>query len=1059
MTSKKQNFYVYRASAGSGKTYTLSLKYIAQLLKGDSRTEHRKILAVTFTNDAAAEMKGRILEYLKQLSEGCAGDFLDNLKIELPSALAADDNVIRQRAAVAFNAILHDYSNFHVTTIDSFFQQVVRNFAKELGIGSRFDIELNTDLPVKEAVKALIDETTEDLRNEVFRKLTDFVEHKFEENSWSIERDLQSFGKIIFKEVFQKNHKIIINDFKNNPLKIKQSMDNCREMRKDFENKINSFIDEFNATNKSELDSFLQTLDIGQKVTSGNMTTYFRNLRKDFCLMPTAKGMIALYEYFSVGNSSSYVFMDIFKYHKDMLPLYNSACLFLRFIHQLILIEDIAEKVSIQNSEQNRFILANTGQILSSLLQNGDAAFLFEKIGAQIENIVIDEFQDTSALQWQNFRVLIQEILSSGTRFGLLVGDVKQSIYRWRGSDWRILNNIEEELGNYAVYRNLDTNHRSARNIIEFNNNLFSTIVSLLQPGENADLPYKKAYIDVEERVARTTNGFVSVEFIKPNGNSYKNEGSNLMIDSLAIKTHELLQNGVNQSEICFLCRKNKQVRQIAAELPAAYSKLFPESSERIFIISEDAYLFGSSRVLRILISALRTINDPADSVSLAELSFLLSEDKQNFFNNDVAKKLLETYEIVEQANSSSSSGNLYGLIEELIRSFSLTSLPENSPFLFAFMDRLTDYVSRNQSDIGRFLDYWDEKLSKETLPVPTGKNDRRDGILALTVHKSKGLQFHTVVVPFVDWGMAEKSSPFKQNIVWSECSDKEKPFDFSLLPIEYNSQMENSLFADAFDTETQNLKMDNLNVLYVALTRAECNLIILAKRPSDNHNTLNIQDLLFDSFADKLDNNGKYQIGVIEKSRIQSIIDNNHITTLYDPQIHNFNPFLLTEERIFATNDDEEVIGDKISRGNIIHHIFENIDPYKPLKESIKIAIDQVISTGELNETERQEYNEYVNRFFEQQGINPSCERSWISDQYKVLQEKSIITKDGKEYRPDLVLIDNDFNATVVDFKTGRRDPGHNRQLDHYISLIRRMNNFKSVDGKLWYLLENETN
>ncbi|MDR2731923.1 MAG: UvrD-helicase domain-containing protein, partial [Fibromonadaceae bacterium] len=409
----------YRASAGSGKTYTLALKYIGQLLKGDPKTTHRKILAVTFTNDATGEMKERILAELYDLAYPRENNiFLENLKKELPKF---KEETIRENSKIALNAILNDYSNFNVTTIDSFFQKIVRNLAKELGIGSRFEIEMDTKMPIKEAVR----ETINDESN--INDLINFVEHKFENEKWSIQRDLEDFGHNIYKENFQKNEEKLLKQLEKEPNKIANLIAECKKIKNEFENKMAEFADRFFAF-CAEND--LSEADFYQK--SKGLPGYFKKIKdKNYADEPNS--------YAKKESKCNDLLVQTENYRTEHSTLYNSAGLLLKYIHQLKLLNAISQKTSAKNKEENRFILAGANQLLSGLIGEQDSSFVYEKIGSQIQGIIIDEFQDTSELQWKNFRNLISEVLANN-RFGMLLGDVKQSIYRWRNSDWKILN-------------------------------------------------------------------------------------------------------------------------------------------------------------------------------------------------------------------------------------------------------------------------------------------------------------------------------------------------------------------------------------------------------------------------------------------------------------------------------------------------------------------------------------------------------------------------------------------------------------------------------------------
>ncbi|MDR1813839.1 MAG: UvrD-helicase domain-containing protein [Tannerella sp.] len=853
---KSQNIYIYRASAGSGKTYTLALKYIRQLLMGDPKTAHRGILAATFTNDAAGEMKERILDYLHKTSEGNAGAFLENLKQELPETLRNDEKEIQRRAGIAFHAILHDYSNFHVTTIDSFFQTIVRNLARELGIGSRFDIELNTELPVKEAVSAVISEASD--KSVILARLMKFVEHKLEDDKWSIERDLQSFSRFIFDETFQRNESAINSAFGKDPDKTANAVTLCKQFIAVYDLKMSAFADRFFAKGIPEEDFYY---------TSKGLPSYFEKIKKrDYADPNRYVDKVLCRDAGKTGDDQCYDLLietENFRTGNRNLDKYNTAKLFLKYIYQLELLKDIAEKINEQNAEQNRFILAHTNQLLSGLIGDRDTSFIFEKTGAQIQSVVIDEFQDTSELQWKNFKALISEMLSTGS-FGMLVGDVKQSIYRWRNGNWKILNDIENEFGDQAVYRSLQTNYRSSKNVIEFNNKLFSETAKALQGNESDDRkPFAKAYKDVEQQQHKESEGYVSVDFVP----AIKEEYDRVVMETIADKVFMLLEAGVCQGDICILCRNNKHIRLIANELPLIFAEKYPDSGEKIRIISENAYQLGSSAAVNMIISALRIIDEPENPVPAASLFLKTSGNDVASLSKTAVQALIEDVLKLKMLS-------LYDLVIELCGKFFDGNAGAD---VFAFIDKLTDYLSRNTPDIGKFLDYWDEKLSSETLPLPV--KGVRDGILAMSIHKSKGLQFHTVIMPFTDWSMAEKSSPFKENVVWCESADKQPPFNFPLLPVEYGALMENSFFGAEYVEETYNQQMDNLNVLYVALTRAEKNLLVITKKPSPTGTTLTIQDFIMEYTKSE-----HYEKGTVEKHDEQREEQQNAITVTFNP-------------------------------------------------------------------------------------------------------------------------------------------------------------------------------
>jgi ATP-dependent exoDNAse (exonuclease V) beta subunit len=717
---------VYRASAGAGKTYTLALQYIKLLLTGwDVRTAHRSILAVTFTNDATAEMKERILLFLSDMAKGRD---LRGIDKELPKFSQEE---IRENAGAALHGILHDYGRFNIMTIDGFFQQVTRSLAKELGVGTRLNIELDTEIPVYDAVKALIAESSQD--NSLLSQIESYLEDKLENSKWDIEKELRNFGHKLFNEKFQEKESALDKQLKENPQKINDTINACRE------------------------------------IIAANM-----------------ENEIAL----------------------------NSAEFILKYIHQLELIDRIAEQVQLQNADKGRFMLAQTQQLLSELLQEGDASFVFEKIGSTIRHVLIDEFQDTSSLQWKNFQSLLAELDAAGGR-NLIVGDVKQSIYRWRNSDWSILNDM-------PIGTVLGTNYRSKKEIVDFNNSVFTAMGEMLAKEYDSELggilkssdmesenPFRKAYDKslVEQQAQQGEGGSVDLSFVTlpPRKQSIK-------FEYIQEQFLDALHKHKGSDDICILCRTNAQVREVAENLIAyGYAN----------IISEDAFQLKSSKDLQLIIAALRLANNPQNNLYMAEVQALR--------DNNIPQSL-QRIELPENAGKMP----LYDLVNEVCRIFNVAP----SAYLYVFLDNLIDYSRKEVSDIENFLKYWEDKIQNMSIPTPQNTN----GIRIMTIHKSKGMEFDTVIIPFCQGDMAKKHG----DLIWCSPSyDAAPPFDLAVMPVPYSEKMKQSIFSKEYNKETEMLWMDNLNTWYVAFTRAKKNLIVFCKEPSKTGKSLTIEKML----------------------------------------------------------------------------------------------------------------------------------------------------------------------------------------------------------------------
>ena len=990
-----KNFKIYRASAGSGKTYTIALKYIAELLK-NPQFAHSQILATTFTNDAAGEMKERILSELCGLIDGENAAFLENLQKE--TNLSKEN--IRKNAKIAYEAILDDYGNFNISTIDSFFQKILRNLARELGINSQFDIEMDINLPTKEAVKAVIANSV--ANTNIQDKIVKFLEHKLEDEKWNIQKDLESFAKNIFKEEFQRREK----ELQGQTEKIYKSIEECKKIKRDFNEQMCEFAESFSWQDKS---NFYQ----GEKGVIG----YFKKIRDGEYSEPNSYvNQVLCGDKCKNGDIEN---LELLKktetYRSENIRKYNSAKLFLKNIHSLSLLEDISKEITNQNKEKNRFMLAKTNQLLCEIMGGTDTPFIYEKIGTNIKSIVIDEFQDTSTLQWKNFKPMLKNVLDEN-KFGMLVGDVKQSIYRWRNGDWKILNNIDndENFAENAEFINLEKNWRSAENLVNFNNNLFENI------SKKSDCDIKKAYENVRQEI-NENGGFVSIDFV-PSGklwNTYETEdGENTMINAIAGKVKLLLENAVEQSDICILCREKKQIRKIAEDLP----KILPE----VKIISEEAYKFEASREISMIILALQIINEPKNPIPQTNLLLKWGKIKKEELKIDEIEKL--TNELLDI--KALSKLPIYDLVIKLCNDFKFNNDSKSADFLFAFMDKIVDYSAKNTNDISAFLEYWDEKLKDEALPMPTKKDDRRDGILLMTIHKSKGLEFHSVIVPFVDWSLGEYSAAFKENMLW--CSGKTAPFDVPLIPIEYKKEMSVSQFSDDYECEKLAQNMDNLNVLYVALTRAAKNLLVLAKEKNSEISSL------ISSFIGAAEH---YEIGVIEKTKQEEEESKKTQKSI---------PFNMKENKMeVGKNVDTQ----ETREGKIIHRVFEKICLFDDAAWATHVenAVKFLVSCGEIEPENEEHYIEKVKNYIENSG-----RQDWFSGKYQVFNEAAILCG-GKTSRPDRVLLDkSEKSAIIIDYKTGGENKNYEEQVRNYAKLLQKMA-YTKVQGFVWYLEENK--
>ena len=711
---------VYKASAGSGKTFTLAVEYIKHLIINPRA--YRQILAVTFTNKATAEMKERILTQLYGIWKGAPSSeaYLERiknykLKIKEEGGDGLTDGEIRQRAGMALQYMLHDYSRFRVETIDSFFQSVMRNLARELELSPNLNIELNNSEVLSDAVDSLIEKLTP--TSPVLAWLLDYIDERIRDDKrWNVSNEVKSFGRNIFDESYiERGEKL--RQCLRTPNTLKLYRDVLRDMETEALEQMKSFYDQF----EGELEGHALTPE-DLKGGARGIGSYFRKLRdgrlsdKDV-LNATLQNSLADAKNWATKTSSRKD--DIICLAKtSLIPLLqeaermrpqrnrtlNSCRLSLQHLNKLQLLNHIDEEVRTLNREHNRFLLSDTNALLHKLVREGDSSFVFEKIGANIRNVMIDEFQDTSRMQWDNFRLLLLEGLSQGAD-SLIVGDVKQSIYRWRNGDWGILNSLgnkELNLNSFPVrVETLKTNRRSETNIIRFNNQVFTAAIDYLNALHLNELkedclPLKRAYADVVQESPKSTEyGYVKATFLEPDDEHNYTEQTLL---ALGEEVQRLLEEGVTLNDITILVRKNKNIPPIAD---------YFDKELHLSVVSDEAFRLDASLAICMLMDALRCLSNPENKIAEAALmenyKLQMTNDEQSGFI--IATPLPETF---TSRRETLRLMPLYELLEELFSIFGMSRIEKQDAYLFSFFDAVTEYLQSNSSELDSFIRYWD---------------------------------------------------------------------------------------------------------------------------------------------------------------------------------------------------------------------------------------------------------------------------------------------------------------------------------------------------------------
>ena len=1061
---------VYKASAGSGKTFTLATEYIRLLVENPQC--YRNILAVTFTNKATEEMKMRILSQLygiwKQLPES------DNYLKYIQKKTGLAPNVISERAGLALNNLTHNYNYFRVETIDTFFQSVLRNMARELDLTTNLRIGLN-DYQVEElAVDQLIEDlTTTDVMLQWILKY--IMENISDDKSWNVIAQIKKFGQNIFKDYYKEVS--ITLEQKMSEAGFFENYTTClRDLRKAAEEYMKEIGESFFDTLEGEglsvddlsskqrgIASFFNKLRKGifdPSIITTTVANHLENIEK-WCPKTNPRRDAVLQV---VESSLIQILKCAVEAQEKQWKIFQSSNLTLRHLNQLRLLSSIEKKVRELNETENRFLLSDTQQLLHSLIDGSDSPFIFEKIGTQLQHVMIDEFQDTSTIQWQNFKVLLAETMSHEDGSNLIVGDVKQSIYRWRSGDWRLLNGIENQFNSMLMeIKSLSTNYRSTRNVIDFNNTFFRHAAKVeyqaleeLECDEREQL--EKAYADVEQKVPddKKDEGRVTIELL-PN-----NEYQESVLEHTVEYVRELIDAGVSQKDIAILVRYNNHIPLIA--------QYFLENLPEVSIVSDEAFRLEASSAVCLMIQALHLLLHPDDQLTKAAIvkTWLctvqgkeLTDDQFMIAGNNFDEYLPDAYiahfdELLTLP--------LYELAEKIYSIFQLHRLEGQGAYLCAFYDHLANYVNENTTDIQSFLTEWDENLSKKTI-----QSDETNGIRLISIHKSKGLEFDHVIIPYCDWTLEK----YSDNIIW--CKPNEAPFnDLPIAPIDYSPKMMGSIYEKEYLHEHLQNTVDNLNLLYVAFTRAAKSLYVVGKRGVKNSRSALIElclPLVSESMPEAqlegMENNEAaiiFEYGTCETSQPELPSQNN--------EKESSNPFLQKSEAIsvsirtydskvnfrqsnrsrdFIEGEDIDQQRRYIQAGSILHEIFSTIQTEKDIPEALqRLQFEGILYDEEMTA-------ERITSMLRKRLSDPRV-ASWFSPRWTLFNECTILSvEDGEvhEHRPDRVMTDGN-EWIVVDFKFGHPDPEYHTQVHRYMDLLSSMGH-QNIKGYLWYVYSNK--
>jgi ATP-dependent helicase/nuclease subunit A len=1091
---------IYKASAGSGKTFRIVREYLKMVFHRPEA--YRNILAVTFTNKATAEMKDRILKDLSSLASGKPSGHLEYLRGEF----RLNDEEIRTTAAKILQLILHDYSRFSVSTIDSFFQRVIRAFSREMRLNASYRTELDAQLVLEEAVDRLFleIENNPDLRN----WMLEYADENLREGrSWNFKDDLTGRGKELFKEEFKLFSEPLLQKLADKSYLSKYSLE-LRAVLDNYERKLKEIgkqglalmsakgltVEHFSYGNKGFANHFNKLADGNFELPGsrtldaiGNLNSWAKSKDK-----PELKDLIS--EVYHAGLNN--LLVNSIELMNTEGIFANTAKAILANLFSFGLLTDIALKVQEVSKEKNLVLLNDSTQLLRNVIAGSDSPFVYEKMGSVYRNFMLDEFQDTSRLQWHNFKPLIDNSLAEGNR-NIIVGDVKQSIYRWRNGDWNLLaTQVEKDLSPFGTsVVSLDTNWRSAKKVIDFNNILFRESARLLNAdfestltgsGHTFDeLPemkgiIEKAYSDHYQRFSgkAAVEGYVRLQFIENEECKKKGDYRELAIAEMITQIETVQANGVRPGDIAILVRGKSEGSMIAkALLERKISN--PDTLFCYDVISNDSLIIGQSPVVQFILNFFRLFSGSDNDIVKADLVY-------GYFNylvpliegipNPVSSDHYHSWFKVNREIPGlfkpwfRSAGNdafdtgllslpLFELTSRIAQNFGLNKIKGELVYLEAFLDLVLQYGRDQAGGTAGFLDWWKTSGSDKTITLSEGQN----AISILTIHKSKGLEFHTVFVPFCDWEIVPLAT--KAPYLW--CHPDQPPFNkMDLVLVRYGSGLQRTLFSDAYFKEMLYSSVDNLNLLYVALTRAVNSLIVICPyTPKLNNPYKNICSLIQGVIENPplLDTADRekyidltefwnpetkiFEIGAVKKvlySAKTEVSDNKELDGLILAGKGGRLKLRIHSDSYFDLYDTQK--SERIGHGKLMHELFEKIATIADVSPSLK----RMVSEGKIDTKTSEEYEQLIGKLLVKEPF-----RSWFNGEWKVLNERDILRGDEKRHRPDRIMIKGG-ELVVVDYKTGAKSDHDLAQVRGYLSDFRKMG-FVLSKGYLWYMSNNE--
>lgn len=1098
--------HIYKASAGSGKTFRLTLEYLKIALSNP--LNYRNILAVTFTNKATTEMKYRVVGELYRMGKGDQTPSLNVLKAEL--GLTGEE--LAARAQRCLKGILHDYSRLSISTIDSFFQRVIRAFSREMGIHTAYQVDLDDEQILEEAVDALL--MSIDENRDLLEWMKQFALEKIREGgSWNLKGEIMRLGRQIYNETFKEFGPALFEKL-NDRVFIGSYRDELQGIISRFEGRLRQIGEQgvriisdagytaadfkFGATGPAS--SFARMLSgelkIGERIITA-AADY-----SALCKTPASP------ELESTARKLQPLLAEAVDFQRKNIRDYHTAKLITSQLYTLGILVDLQEMVRKICRDKGVVLISESGSLLRQIIADSDAPFVYEKTGVFYRHFMIDEFQDTSGLQWNNFKPLIGNSLAENN-FAMVVGDVKQAIYRWRNGDWNLLASEVRNAFPAAGFseKKLDRNWRSAGQIIRFNNRIFQVIPELLEQHIGEELSeagesrlsgkneITGLYDESDQEPGRSTvdqEGYIRMRFLKKkkktnDPDEEDAENRTVVLDDMVLQIKLLQEKGANARDIAILVRKKEEAAIVANRL--LKEKAEADGPWNFNVLSGESLYVKNADSVSFVLAVLAFSIDPSDKLSLAKINYLYysrilpemqkagklpdletaqageqlslnfaqsyrPELSAQFESYQEEENKLYLFMTSESFSETLASRNLQEAIFKICEIFHLFLLRDEVAYLQAFIDQVNGFMQSRKTDTLAFLSWWEEKGCEKTISV----SEDVDAVRIQTIHKAKGLEYNYVFIPFCDWSV--RISGQHAPVLW--CRPSAEPFSrLETMPVRYAQMMRDSHFSGEYFTEKRNACIDNLNLLYVAFTRARQALFTWSvpeenmssvgdwlltgidldrQIPVEEHKTLPLS-AYYNAESQTL------EVGALPLTGDGKPDGNKNSLRLQDAGFSDFSRYLKLRRNYENFFDAGKQPGRNINKGRLIHELLARIRH----ADDLNPAVSELTSLGMISRDAAEEIRGQL-----QDLLNDPAVKGWFDGTFRVVNERNILTGKSGLKRPDRIMI-SDNRVIVVDYKSGEKE------LDAYFTQVRsymralQACGYTHVVGYIWYTRTNK--